>query len=668
MTDAQALRHQLRAAGYCPIPLYGKAPPQYGKNNQRKGLQRWQTLHEVTAEQIDMWSKTWPDAINTGVLCRNMPTLDLDLLHEEAARACEDRVREHFEERGYILPRIGKPPKRAIPFRTEEPFKKIVVNLIAPNGGSEQKIEFLADGEQVVVAGIHPETKEPYRWHGGEPGPIAREDLPYIREAEARALVEDLVEFLVREFGYTRAPARKANGTKPVPRDGGGGGDSGWAYLCANIHAGRELHDSLRDLAAMLIACGTNSGATINLLRALMEDSDVPKDDRHHARVLEIPAAVDSAVAKYAPARSSPEPEADPLPPLPPPAAKPKRHPRFPLDTLEDITLPMTPNYLVKGILPRVGLGVAWGPPKCGKSFWTFDLVMHIACGRNYRGRPVRKGTVVYLALEGAFGFAGRVEAWRRHHKPPKDVPFYLLDVSINLIADHKALIDAIRVQIAGAPAIVVVDTLNRALLGDENDSKDMANFIRSVDAIRTAFGCLVLLIHHCGVVGTRPRGHTSLAGADDVQIQIAKDKEGIVVATIEHMKDGPSGAMLASKLEQINLGNDIDGDPITSCIIVPTEGGTAVLKLTKVQRFAYDLLRKLITSEGITPPAEANLPEGVKVCLSDTWRKRFYEEYPADKQDTKKKALLRATLDLEEAKVIVLWRNYVWVRWSGTF
>jgi hypothetical protein len=68
MTDAQTIRHQLRTFGFCPVPLYGKAPPAYGKNNQRKGLSSWQTLHEVSPAQIDMWSKTWPDAVNTGVL------------------------------------------------------------------------------------------------------------------------------------------------------------------------------------------------------------------------------------------------------------------------------------------------------------------------------------------------------------------------------------------------------------------------------------------------------------------------------------------------------------------------------------------------------------------------------------------------------------------------
>jgi hypothetical protein len=53
MTDIQALRHQLRAAGYCPIPLYGKEPPIYNakkKNNRhRRGLGGWQLLDNVTA-------------------------------------------------------------------------------------------------------------------------------------------------------------------------------------------------------------------------------------------------------------------------------------------------------------------------------------------------------------------------------------------------------------------------------------------------------------------------------------------------------------------------------------------------------------------------------------------------------------------------------------------
>ena len=36
--DVLALRLTLLRGGYLPIPLYGKVPPAYGKNNKRKGL------------------------------------------------------------------------------------------------------------------------------------------------------------------------------------------------------------------------------------------------------------------------------------------------------------------------------------------------------------------------------------------------------------------------------------------------------------------------------------------------------------------------------------------------------------------------------------------------------------------------------------------------------
>src|SRR4051794_17667576 len=54
------LRHALRARGFSPLPLFGKEPPIYGKNNKNKGLGGWQDLHDVTTAQIDLWGKTWP--------------------------------------------------------------------------------------------------------------------------------------------------------------------------------------------------------------------------------------------------------------------------------------------------------------------------------------------------------------------------------------------------------------------------------------------------------------------------------------------------------------------------------------------------------------------------------------------------------------------------------
>jgi hypothetical protein len=406
-----------------------------------------------------------------------------------------------------------------------------------------------------------------------------------------------------------------------------------------------------------------------------MESSNVSHDDRWQARYHDIPRLVDSAVEKYRRSQSEqsrPERETGPEPP-PNFEQQTRQHQRFTGKILEAITMITAPNYLVKGVLPRQGLGVVWGPPKCGKSFWTFDLVMHVALGRDYRGHTIQQGTVIYLVLEGQGGFPRRIEAYRQRHlngERGQGVPFYLIDESINLIADAPALIAALRRQLTTAPAIIVCDTLNRAMVGDENDSEDMAKLIRAAASLQTAFGCLVLLIHHCGVAGNRPRGHTSLSGADDVQIAIERGKDGIVRAKIEHAKDGQDGTVFACKLEPVEVGRDTDGDPITSCVIVPSEAGAAGPKLNKTQRFALEVLKKLIASkedsvEVLTdnPLAKKGIPIGTRVCRNEDWRKQFYETYPAEKVDAKRKALLRATLDLEEQGLIELLGEYVCLR-----
>src|SRR5271169_2517310 len=81
-------------------------------------------------------------------------------------------------------------------------------------------------------------------------------------------------------------------------------------------------------------------------------------------------------------------------------AAKPNggREPRVCLIPFDSIGLGTARRYLVKNLVPRVGITVVWGPPKSGKSFWTFDLVMHVALNWPYRGRRVHHGAVVYCA------------------------------------------------------------------------------------------------------------------------------------------------------------------------------------------------------------------------------------------------------------------------------
>jgi hypothetical protein len=283
-TAATKLRLKLTAAGFCPLPLVGKRPV----------LEEWQKRIDASTGDIEIWSKLFPQALNTGALTRLMPALDIDIKNPEAADAVEQLVRERFEDGGYILTRFGQPPKRAIPFRTNTPFSKIATGLVAPDGSTDQKLELLCNGQQLVVAGIHPDTGKPYAWFGGEPGTIKLEELPYLHEEEARALVNDAAALLVRDFGYTRPQTKGSNTGNGFDRD-----TSGWSTLIEHIHAGRELHDSIRDLAAKLIAASMNEGAAVNLLRDMLQCSTVPHDDRFDERLADVPRAVRSAARKF---------------------------------------------------------------------------------------------------------------------------------------------------------------------------------------------------------------------------------------------------------------------------------------------------------------------------------------------------------------------------------
>jgi len=287
LDEVTNLRCWLREGGFSPIPLLGKRPV----------IDAWQTKLQTNNGEIALWREMYPQAINTGILCRTTPCIDIDVLNPDAAAAVEQLAHEHFEEHGDILVRFGRVPKRAILLRTDEPFKKLILPLIAPDGSKDQKIEILADGQQTVVAGEHPETKQPYRWFGGEPWQTRREELPYVREADLRAFLDDAAKVLV-EHGYTL----KDDGSKQKTADGDDArpDPADWAALIENIRTGQSLHDSICRLAASFVAYGMPEKAAVEKLQSLMNASAVKGTARWQERYDDIPRVVRSAKGKFA--------------------------------------------------------------------------------------------------------------------------------------------------------------------------------------------------------------------------------------------------------------------------------------------------------------------------------------------------------------------------------
>jgi AAA domain len=340
--------------------------------------------------------------------------------------------------------------------------------------------------------------------------------------------------------------------------------------------------------------------------------------------------------------------------------------PKFKPTRFGDVSFDLSAPYLIKGLIPSGGLTVVWGPPKCGKSFWTFDAMMHVARDMRYRGRRVQQGSVVYVALEGGRGFCRRIEAYKRHHRVD-DAPFYLITDRTDLVSDHKVLIDDIKEQTPDRPIVVVIDTLNRSLAGSESSDEDMTAYIKAADAVREALGCGVIVVHHCGVDGSRPRGHTSLTGAADAQIAVSRNEAtDDILATVEWMKDGDEDATIVSRLEVVELGNDADGEPMTSCVVVPTDAAKAeatTIKLEGKAKLALEALYEAITDCGEVVPS-GHIPPKTRTTTVVRWTEYFESKTIDDrtKPDSKRRAFVRSSEKLQTLKIIGVWKDRVWI------
>jgi len=345
---------------------------------------------------------------------------------------------------------------------------------------------------------------------------------------------------------------------------------------------------------------------------------------------------------------------------------------RFRPVRFKDIALSTDRAYLVKGLIPREGLTVVWGPPKCGKSYWTFDVAMHAALGRDYRGRKVTQGIVVYIACEGERGLAARAEAFRRERlsEGDNDPPFFLLATRLDLVADVEQLVADIQATIGvDHCSAIVVDTLNRSIAGSESRDDDMGAYIKAADRLREAFAAAIIVIHHCGTNEARPRGHTSLTGAVDAQIAIKRDDSDRIIAVVEYMKDGAEGDVIASTLTVKEIGCDEDGDILTSCVIEPAEAPAAPKAkagkgLAAAAKVALGTLRKAVAEVGEPASASNHIPAAARVVMVETWRRYHYLGTASDGQsaEARRKDFQRVRQQLQAAQAIGLHDDFCWV------
>ena len=223
--------------------------------------------------------------------------------------------------------------------------------------------------------------------------------------------------------------------------------------------------------------------------------------------------------------------------------------------------------WLVHQMLGQGEASTFYGAPGCGKGVIIEDMCLHISAGRDWHGRPVTRGAVVYVALERKKLVERRAIAFRKKHGL-LDLPFAIVGgvhdfrdpATTALIADICRQVEELTAE---RVVLIVIDTLSRALAGgDENSPKDMGAVVNSTARLQENTKAHVLWVHHMPHDGDRMRGHGALLGAMDTTLHVVKSASGRT-ATVVKANDSEEGECVSFDLESIVIGEDGTTAPV---------------------------------------------------------------------------------------------------------
>jgi len=325
-------------------------------------------------------------------------------------------------------------------------------------------------------------------------------------------------------------------------------------------------------------------------------------------------------------------------------------------------------RWLVRGVLPAQGLACMYGASGSGKSFLALDLCAAVAEGEEWFGCRVSATRVVYLALEGEFGFRQRLHAWQVHQgrEVPAGLRFIIQAFDLRSPEDLAELADAVTAS-GGPDGLLIIDTLNRASVGaDENSGRDMGEIIDAAKLLQTRLGGAVLLIHHSGKDQTKGlRGHSSLNAALDAALEVRRegDRREWVIAK---SKDDGDGTAHPFRLEAVEVGTDEHGDAMTSCAVVPearqTEFRRVLPPKSGNQAVVWNALGEILRRTGEARPKDApeRLPFGRPAVTLERAIVGLRERLAVDPK-RKTERVQQALTGLQAKGLIVIDGGYVW-------
>ena len=325
------------------------------------------------------------------------------------------------------------------------------------------------------------------------------------------------------------------------------------------------------------------------------------------------------------------------------------------------------PEWLIEGLIPEASLTFAYGPPKAGKTFIILSMALHVAAGRDWWGKKVRQGAVVYIAGEGVGGLSMRIRAMRAYHSIPIDIPFWVIPRAVNFRSedDVRALAKLVRETVANVPVkLAIVDTLARAMPGaDENSAQETGLVIAAMEWLKEELNATCLPIHHQGKDAERgARGTSALRGAWDAALQITASGK-IVTLTVADQKDAEAGEVM-----RFDMVNQLVTASRSSLVLVlnaePAPGTQYADRAPGGNAgILYRVLADLMAGpdSAIIPP-HPDIPKNMHGIEIDRVRQMFDDRMASDTAAARRMAFKRSLITLQERRLIGVKSPWVWV------
>jgi len=347
-------------------------------------------------------------------------------------------------------------------------------------------------------------------------------------------------------------------------------------------------------------------------------------------------------------------------------------------------------EWLIESIIPKRSFVALFAPPASWKSFIALDLAEAIATGRDWMGYKIpKKGAVLFISGEGHGGMGARVKACKIQNNSPDGANMYVIRAQINIRSsqeDFNALVAAINelvAQIDEPLEIIILDTLMRMSGGNfnENSSEDMGGFIAQTGKLQQLYNCALMVIHHSGKHIKGLRGHSSLLGAVDTELEITRQDSvinsadpsviGNAILTVSKQKDGADSIVVGIEVVLVEIGISSLGFEITTSLAVRQnqdiagsnpKGSKNNAGSGGNQKIEMDSLYKAIKAKGSYRVVDGSSRFGVSL---DDWKDEFWSMKGCTEDDKAafKKAWLRARERLVAVNKVVIGSGWVWLK-----